>query len=170
MRFVLVAALTIFLCRAQINPLDFLNHNGPVLDAHNCYPEDGRWSDRIDRALATGFPTGIEQDLAWYVDPVTRQGRVVVSHQARTTGSEPLLRDYFFERVRPIVEKALAENDRARWPLIVLHFDFKDNQLPLLRAVWNLLGEYQAWIVTAAKTPNPRVQAAMDLKPLLVSI
>ena len=104
--------------------LDFLNRNRPVLDAHNCYPYEGRWADRIERALKTGFPVGIEQDLAWYVDPATGKGRVVVSHEAETKGFEPLLRDYFFERVRPIVEKALAENDRGRWPLIVLHFDF----------------------------------------------
>ena len=168
MRFVLLVALTILPARAQTNALDFLNHNRSVLDAHNCYPQDGRWSDRIDRALQIGFPAGIEQDLAWYVDPATGQGRVVVAHEARTTGSEPLLRDYFFERVRPIVEKALAENDRARWPLIVLHFDFKDNQIPLLHAVWNLLGEYQAWITTAAKTDGQRVPAPLDAKPLLV--
>ena len=69
--------------------LDFLNHNRPVLDAHNCYPYEGEWADRIDRALKTGFPVGIEQDMAWYVDPATGKGRAVVSHTAKTTGSEP---------------------------------------------------------------------------------
>src|SRR5215472_8545276 len=88
--------------------LDFLNHNRPVLDAHNCYPYKGQWNNRIDRALSTGFPVSIEQDLAWYVDPVTGKGRVVVSHTDKVTGGEPELRQYFFERVRPIVEKALA--------------------------------------------------------------
>ena len=33
---------------------------GPLLDAHNCYPYEGRWTDRIDRALAVGFPVAIE--------------------------------------------------------------------------------------------------------------
>ena len=28
-------------------------------------PIEGRWSDRIDRALATGLPVAIEQDLMW---------------------------------------------------------------------------------------------------------
>jgi hypothetical protein len=69
------------------------------------------------------------------------RGRVVVSHQAKTSGSEPQLRDYFFERVRAIVEDALRRNDRSQWPIIVLHFDFKDVQTPLLHAVWQLLGE-----------------------------
>jgi hypothetical protein len=35
--------------------LDFLNHNRPVLDAHNCYPYRGDWADRIERALKTGY-------------------------------------------------------------------------------------------------------------------
>jgi len=147
---------------AATDPLDFLNHNRPVLDAHNCYPYKGQWTDRIERALKTGFPVGIEQDLALNGD------RVVVSHDAKTTGSEPTLRDHFFERVRPIVEKALKENDRAKWPLIVLHFDFKDNQTPLLRAVWSLLGEYDGWYTTALKTANPRELAPFDPKPLLI--
>ena len=72
---------------AQQSGLNFLNGNRPVLDAHNCYPYDGKWTDRIDRALKTGFPVGIEQDLAWNVDPVTRQGRLVVSHAAEDHGA-----------------------------------------------------------------------------------
>jgi hypothetical protein len=159
--------LAVPLC-AQTNPLDFLNHNRPVPDAHNCYPYEGQWTDRVDRALKTGFPVGIEQDMAWYVDPATGKGRAVVSHDDKTKGSEPTLRDYFFERVRPVMEKALAENDSAHWPLIVLHFDFKSVQPPLLHAVWDLLGEYQGWITTAAKTANPRQLAPFDPKPLLV--
>jgi hypothetical protein len=148
--------------------LDFLNHNRPVLDAHNCYPYKGEFKDRIDRALKTGFPVGIEQDLAWAVDPATGKGRPVVTHSAKTTGSEPALRDHFFERVRPIIEKALADNDRARWPIIVLHFDFKSVQPELLHAVWDLLGEYQGWITTAAQTADPHQLAAFEPKPLLV--
>ena len=148
-------------------PLDFLNHNRPVADAHNCYPEDGRWANRIERALSAGFPIAIEQDLAWYV-PSGGAGRVVVSHSEKTTGSEPDLRDYFFERVRPIVESALAANRRETWPIIVLHFDFKDVQQPLLEAVWKLLGEYQGWITTAVKSADPHKLAPFDARPLLV--
>jgi hypothetical protein len=155
---VLLAGLPIF---AQAD-LDFLNHNRPVLDAHNCYPYKGDWKDRIDRALQTGFPVGIEQDLAW------GNGRPVVTHEAKTTGNEPALRDYFFERVRPIVEKALADNDRSKWPLIVVHFDFKSVQPELLHAVWELLGEYEGWITTAAQTADPHQLAKFEPKPLLV--
>src|SRR5437762_12640553 len=158
--------LTSLLAAAALWPqqpqLDFLNHNRPVLDAHNCYPYKGSWGDRIDRALKTGFPVGIEQDLTW------SKGRPVVSHTTQVTGAEPTLRDYFFERVRPIVEKALADNDRARWPLIILHFDFKSEEPELLRAVWELLGEFESWITTASKTADTRDLAPFDAKPLLV--
>jgi hypothetical protein len=141
---------------------DNIHQNRPILDAHNCYPYEGKWADRIERALGTGTPVAIEQDIAWY------QGRAVVSHSAKTKGSEPLLKDYFFERVRPIVEKALKENKPESWPLIVLHFDFKDNQRALLHAVWSLLGEYQDWISTAQKTDDPHKLMPLRLRPLLV--
>jgi hypothetical protein len=153
---------------AQRAPLEFLNHGQPVLDAHNCYPYDGRWGDRIDRALSSGFPVSIEQDLTWYVDPATGQGRVVVTHRKEADGSEPTLRDYFFERVRPFIERALRDNDRSRWPLIILHFDFKTEETPLLHAVWDLLGQYEAWITSAPQTKNPSELAALDRKPILV--
>jgi hypothetical protein len=136
--------------------------NEPLLDAHNCYPYEGRYKDRIDRAIATGFPVAIEQDIAFF------NGRAVVIHTDKTTGGEPTLEDHFFERVRPIVEKALQENHRDRWPLIVLHFDFKDLQAPLLHAVWEVLGQYESWITTAVKTADPQRLSPFDIKPLLV--
>ena len=163
-----VLTVLLLVLTAQAQELKFLNHNRPTLDAHNCYPYDGRWADRIDRALRAGFPVGIEQDMAWYVDPATGKGRAVVTHSEKTNGSEPTLREYFFERVRPLVEKALAQNNREQWPIIVVHFDFKDNQAPLLHAVWDLLGEYQGWITTAKKGEDPDRMAAFEPKPLLV--
>lgn len=152
----------------QAQQLNYLNYDRPTVDAHNCYPYDGRWADRIDRALASGFPVAIEQDIAWYVNPATGKGTPVVTHSAHTNGSEPTLRQYFFERVRPIIEKALAQGNRGQWPMIVLHFDFKDNRAPLLHAVWDLLGQYQDWITTAPKGKDPHVLAAFDPKPILV--
>ncbi|HXK06009.1 MAG TPA: hypothetical protein VMS37_26650 [Verrucomicrobiae bacterium] len=162
MRLALAPILAVLPLAAQQSPMDFLNHNRPVPDAHNCYPYKGQWKDRIDRALRTPFPVAIEQDIAW------ARGEPVVSHDAKTTGGELPLRTHFFERVRPIVEKALAENDRARWPIIVLHFDFKSVQPELLQAVWDLLGEYQGWITTAEKTADPSRLSPFDPKPLLV--
>ena len=162
MRLALAPILAVLPLAAQQSPMDFLNHNRPVPDAHNCYPYKGQWKDRIDRALRTPFPVAIEQDIAW------ARGEPVVSHDAKTTGGEPSLRAHFFERVRPIVEKAVADNDRASWPIIVLHFDFKSVQPELLQAVWDLLGEYQGWITTAEKTADPRRLSPFDPKPLLV--
>lgn len=152
---------------AQGPNLDFLNHNRPILDAHNCYPYDGQWNDRIQRALNSGFPVSIEQDLAWYVDPATGIGRVVVSHTPKPTGKEPTLRDYFFEQVRPVVEKAIAENHQDRWPVIILHFDFKDTQPAILKAVWRILGEYEPWLSTAVKTSDPNILSPIDRRPIL---
>jgi hypothetical protein len=65
---------------AQTASLDFLNHNRPILDAHNCYPYEARWADRIDRALKAGFPVSIEQDLAWDRKGGSGGGRIVLSH------------------------------------------------------------------------------------------
>src|ERR1035438_6456322 len=126
-----VTRIALFACiaahlAAQTASLGALNHNRALVDAHNCYPYDGKWTNRIDRALSAGSPVAIEQDLAWFVDPATNKGRVVVSHSAKVTGAEPQLRDYFFERVRPIVEAALKNPDHSHWPVLVLHFDFKD--------------------------------------------
>src|ERR1700722_7306344 len=101
MRLLRIALLTALTTMAAGNSLDYLNHNRPVLDAHNCYPYEVQWKDRTDRALPTVFPVIIEQDLAWYAGPDGGQRRVGGSHQPRTNGSEPLLRDYFFERVTP---------------------------------------------------------------------
>lgn len=124
-----------------------------VVDAHNCYPYDGRYADRIDRALSAGRPVSIEQDLAYY------QGRVVLSHSAKPTGAEPDFETYFFKRVEPLIKDALAKNDRAAWPLIYLHFDFKDNRPELLRAVWEILGRYEPWLTTAVKPADPNAPA-----------
>ena len=162
MRSLLIFGFALLPACAQTGALDYLRQNRTIVDCHNCYPNDGAWTDRIERALKLGFPSAIEQDLASY------QGRVVVSHTDQTKGGEPLLRDYFFERVRPIVEEALHKNDRSRWPLIILHFDFKSNEAPLLHAVWDLLGQYETWITTATKTADARELSPFDVKPLLV--
>ncbi len=161
-----LAATTMF-CSAQPRNVGLLAHQSTVLDAHNCYPYEGQYADRIDRALSAGYPVGIEQDLAWVVDGAGK-GHVVVSHAAETKGNEPTLRAHFFERVRPIIERALRENKKDQWPLIVVHFDVKDNREPLLRQTWELLGEYQEWITTAIKTADPHELAPFDVKPLLV--
>jgi hypothetical protein len=166
------AALTWFFTpsdlNAQAESMKYLNGNQPLLDAHNCYPYEEHWADRVDRALKTGFPVGIEQDLAWFQDPNSKEGRVVVSHKTGTTGTEPDEKQYFFEHVRPMIERELKSGDQSRWPLIVLHFDFKDVRPELLHAVWKMLGEYEDWITTAPVTADPHQLGAFNRRPILV--
>jgi hypothetical protein len=149
------------------NDLFVVNRGQPLLDAHNCYPDDPRYTDRLDRALKLPLPIGVEQDIAPYKDPGTGDVIPKVTHSAMAKASEPTLRGHFFERVRPIIEQALKK-EPSGWPVIVLHFDFKNNDPELLRAVWKLLGEYESWITTAPKTADDRDLAAFQWKPLLV--
>lgn len=153
--------LFLFLFPLHAQDLDFLNHNRPMVDAHNCYPYDGQFADRIDRALQSGYPVSIEQDIA------LANGQPVLTHTTKTRGDEPTLRAYFFERVRPIIEEALKENKQSTWPIIILHFDFKSLDAQVLRGVWKVLGEYQSWLTTAAQTADPLELAPLERKPIL---
>jgi len=139
-----------------------------LLDAHNCYPYFEWWSDRIDRALSTGAPLAIEQDLLWSKNPRTGEMSSVVSHGAPATGSEPEMREYFFERVRPIVEKALREGNHGDWPLITLNLDLKSEEPEHLAAVWQLLTQYRDWLTTAPRSANLERTEELDVKPILV--
>ena len=138
-----------------------------LLHAHNAYPEDGRWADRIDRALATGqVPIVIEQDLAF---ASAREGsaRVVVSHDTELDGTEPSLEAHFFARVKPMVERALATAKTDQWPMLVLHLDFKSNETAHHRAVWELLERYQSWLTTAPVEAGP-VVSPLKTGPVLL--
>jgi hypothetical protein len=138
-----------------------------LLDAHNAYPYDGKWADRIDRALATGLPLAIEQDLVWYTDPKTGVARSIVAHGEPFTGTEPTLRDYFFERIRPLVEAALQRGSTADWPIVTLNLDFKSDEPAHHQAIWDLLGDYESWLCTAVRSADGTVQP-MQVGPVLV--
>jgi hypothetical protein len=140
----------------------------PLLHAHNAYPEDGRWADRIDRAIATGqVPIVIEQDIA-FAPSKDRTARVVVSHDTELDGSEPSLDTHFFARVRPIVDRAIVAGRREQWPVLVLHLDFKSNDTAHHRAVWELLERHQSWLTTAPADANPARISPLKIGPLLV--
>jgi hypothetical protein len=138
------------------------------MDAHNCYPYEGQWADRITRALATGTPLAIEQDLFWFKDPATGKSRSIVAHEAPYSGREPSLEEYFFDHVRPVVLRALEENRRERWPVIVLNLDFKSNEPEHHAAIWQVLGQYESWLTTAPKGDRPEKVMPLDVKPILV--
>lgn len=137
-----------------------------IRDAHNCYPYDGKYANRIERALATGTPVSIELDVAWHVG---KDGaRSVISHSAQTTGAEPSLETYFFERVRPLVEKALAEGDRASWPILYLHFDFKTNEREHVEAVARTLKKYRSWLSSSVRVTDESQIQPIRMNPVLV--
>ncbi len=140
---------------------------GPIVDAHNCYTENGQWADRLVRALGTApRPVGIEQDLVW--KPDGKGGGVsVVAHDATLTGGEPTLDEHFFSVVAPMMEDALKARNTATWPLIVLHFDFKTNETEHHRYVRSLLQKYERWLTTSTRGADDRVQP-MTVGPLLV--
>jgi hypothetical protein len=143
--------------------------------AHNAYPDAGQWTDRLDHALAAGTPLAIEIDLSWVPNPQTGKNISAVGDFPTrkfkdVTGSEPSLKPYFFERVRPIVEKALAANDKKNWPLIRLYLDIKNDPPEHLEYILAVLHEYESWLTTAVKTKDAAQQSPLDLKPLMVML
>ncbi len=139
-----------------------------LLDAHNAYPDGARYADRIDRALSTGLPIAIEQDLVWFQDPATKAFRSIVSHGEPFTGEEPSLERYFFERIRPLVERALEEKRRDTWPLVVLNLDLKTNEPEHHASLWSTLGKYEAWLTTAERGADASRVMPLDVKPVLI--
>ena len=148
------------------SPSPLLLGGRSLLHAHNAYPEGGRWRDRIDRALATGLPVVIEQDIA-YAPRNESHLRTVVSHEAAVKGSEPTLEEYFFDRVRPLIERELASGQKDRWPVVVLHLDFKTNEREHHRAVWDLLRRHASWLTTA-RADGDSATGPLTRGPLLV--
>src|SRR5262244_3184527 len=143
-------------------------HRRTLLDAHNCYPYYEWWFDRIDRALSAGTPLAIEQDLLWAKNPHTGKMASVLSHGGTSTGAEPGMREYFFERIRPIVEKALRDGNRRDWPLITLNLDLKSEEPEHLAAIWQLLDQYKDWLTTVPRTADISAPQPFDLRPILV--
>lgn len=139
-----------------------------VLDAHNCYPYEGQWSDRIDRALAQGFPIAIEQDLFWYTDPKTGISRSVLAHTNVFHGDEPSLETYFFERIRPLIEAELSHPSPEKWPIITLNLDIKTEEPEHLRAIYKTLQRYQGWLTSTVNTDNPVTVQPLHPGPILV--
>jgi hypothetical protein len=134
-----------------------------VVVAHNAYPDQGKYSDRLDRALAAGVPIVVEQDLVW-VD-----GRSLMIHNAKFAAADsPTLETYFFPKVAPIVEKALKEGNQGNWPLITLYLDIKNDPVEHLEVVSKVLDKYDAWLTTAVKTDDITKQSPLVLKPMMV--
>jgi hypothetical protein len=121
LRRMIAALVALAICTSPLGAQQSVPGARTVMDAHNCYPYFEWWGDRIDRALSAGTPLAIEQDLAWHTDPKSGRSWSVVTHGEPTDGTEPTMDEYFFKRVRPIVEKALGDGNRGDWPLITLN-------------------------------------------------
>ncbi len=135
------------------------------LHAHNCYPDEGRGADRLRRALAAARGTvAIEQDVVWDA----RRRQPVVSHDTELDGTEPTLEAHFFEALAPRLDRALAADDTAAWPLVVLHLDFKTNEPEHHAAIWALLGRYERWLTTAPRVTDAATPQPLSRGPLLV--
>lgn len=137
------------------------------LHAHNCYPQKGQWSDRLERALATASrPIVIEQDVLWRA--AAAGGDSVVAHEAESAAAAPTLEQHFFARLAPLLDRALAERRRDDWPVVVLHLDFKSNEPAHHAAIWQLLGKYERWLTTAERVADSSRVMPFVPGPLLV--
>jgi len=146
-------------------PGAFAPGNRTVVLAHNAYPDHGKYADRLDRAISSGQPFVVEQDLAWV------EGRSLMIHGAKNVSADdPSLESYFFPRVKPVVEKALNEGNKGNWPLITLYLDIKNDPPEHLEAISKVLDHYDAWLTTAVKTADITRQSPLDLKPLMVLV
>ena len=164
-----IAVATLFAFTPSLKAQDAAHPGARTLmDAHNCYPYYEWWYDRIDRALSAGTPLAIEQDLAWHTDKKTGKSWSIVTHSAPGFGNEPTMKQYFFERVRPIVEQTLRDGNHGNWPLITLNLDFKTEEPEHLRAVFALLKEYQDWLTTAPRTTDAATPQPLEVRPILV--
>jgi hypothetical protein len=133
--------------------------------SHNAFPDHGKFGDRLDRTLAAGLPTAVEQDLAW-VD-----GKSLLIHGPKAAGTDdPTLESYFIPKVKPIIEKALKEGNKGNWPLITLYLDIKNDPPEHLAAINQMLDKYDVWLTKAEKTTDITKQSALELKPMMVLV
>ncbi len=133
--------------------------------AHNAYPDHGKYIDRLDRALSSGQPVAVEQDLSW------ADGKSMMIHGAKNvSGDDPTLESYFFPRVKPVIEKALKEGNKGNWPIITLYLDIKNDPPEHLAAISKMLDKYNSWLTSAVKTDDILRVLPLDLKPMLVLV
>jgi hypothetical protein len=148
----------------------FLPGDRALFEAHNCYPYNGFWKDRIDRALKSPPPIAIEVDLRWQTAPDRNGGELIVAHDETPPGRAPSLRDYVFERLRPKVEAALVSGDKRHWPLYTLNMnDMRGGTPEMYAALWALATEHEAWLCTAIKGESDAVTPMTPGPVLLLS-
>ncbi len=147
------------------NKASFVPGTRTMVLAHNAYPDHGKYSDRLDRAIASGLPFATEQDLAW-VD-----GKSLEIHGAKNVGTnDPTLESFFFPKIKPIMEEALKSGNKEKWPLVILYLDIKNDPPEHLQSILKTLDKYDSWITTALKSDDLKKQSPLDLKPLMILV
>jgi hypothetical protein len=148
---------------ARVNSSTFTPGARTLMLAHNAYPDDGQYGDRLDRTIAAGVPFVVEEDLVW-VD-----GRSLLIHNPKAASADsPTLESYFFPKVKPVVEKALKVGNKGDWPLITLYLDIKNDPEEHLEAISKVLDKYDGWLTKAVKTEDMSKQSPLELKPMMV--
>ena len=156
-------ATAIVLTVAFAASLSYAPASRTLVLSHNAFPDHGQFGDRLDRTLAAGLPTAVEEDLAW-VD-----GRSLVIHGPKAVGTnDPTLESYFIPKVKPIMDKALKDGNKGNWPLITLYLDIKNDPQEHLEAINKMLDKYDAWLTKAQKTADITKQSPLELKPMMV--
>ena len=136
-----------------------------VILAHNAYPDHGKYSDRLERGIASGTPFMIEEDLAWV------NGRSLICHGAKNSSpDDPTLETYFFPAIKPLMEKALREGNKGNWPLVTLYLDIKNDPPEHLAFINQLLDQYNSWLTTAEKTTDLSKQSKMKMGPMMILV
>jgi hypothetical protein len=131
--------------------------------AHNAYPDHGKYTERIDQAIASGHPFMVEEDLSWI------DGKSLMIHGAKNVGGDdPTLETYFFPKVKPIIEKALKEGNKGNWPIVTLYLDIKNDPPEHLAEIAKVLDKYNDWLTTAVKTDDITKVSPPKIKPMLV--
>jgi len=148
---------------AMAAKLDYTPGSRTQMLAHNAFPDHGKYSDRLDQAIAAGVPFVVEEDLGW-VD-----GRSLLIHGPKAVSSDdPTIESYFFPKVRPLMEKALKEGNKGNWPLITLYLDIKNDPIEHLEVISKVFDKYNDWLTTAVKTNDITKQSPLDLKPMMI--
>jgi hypothetical protein len=166
-----ITGLALVALAKTVDPGNFAPGKRTLMLAHNAMPEEGKWADRFERVIGTGVPFAVEIDVAWGKNPKTGTSQSFVAPgPKKLSGDEPSLKTFFFERMRPDVEQALKKNNRTDWPLVTLFIDIKNDPPEHVESIWNLLGEYEAWLTTAVKTKNIATISPLDVKPIVVIV
>jgi len=77
----LILTSAAFLAASSVFQSSYAPGSRIQLLAHNAYPDHGKYEDRLDKAIASGTPFAVEEDLAWI------DGKSLLIHGAKNAGA-----------------------------------------------------------------------------------